>query len=172
MVKNLPAVWETWVWSLGQDDPLEKGMATHPSILAWRIPWTEEPGGLHPFGSQRVRPSWMTNTFIFTLYLNRYEVISNDAFELHFTDDLWCWTPFYISIAHLNAFEKMSVWVLCPFFVCCCYWVVWVLYIFWPLKPFKCMFCKYHTPSVGCLLINCLLCSAETLVWCTLIHLF
>ena len=42
--KNLPAMWETWVRSLGWEDPLEKGMATHSSILAWRIPWTEEPG--------------------------------------------------------------------------------------------------------------------------------
>ena len=47
MVKNLPAMWETWVQFLGWDDPLEKGMATHSSILAWRIPWTEELGGLH-----------------------------------------------------------------------------------------------------------------------------
>ena len=46
MVKNLPAMWKTWVRSLGQEDPLEKEMATHTSILAWRIPWTEEPGGL------------------------------------------------------------------------------------------------------------------------------
>ena len=46
-VKNLPAMQETWVPSLGQEDPLEKGMATHSSFLAWRIPWTEEPGGLH-----------------------------------------------------------------------------------------------------------------------------
>ena len=46
MVKNLPAKRETWVRSLGWEDPLEKGMATHSSILAWRIPWTEEPGGL------------------------------------------------------------------------------------------------------------------------------
>ena len=44
MVKNLPAMWETWVRSLGWEDPLEKGMATHSSILAWRIPWTEDPG--------------------------------------------------------------------------------------------------------------------------------
>ena len=46
MVKNLPAVWETWVRSLGWEDPVEEGMATHLSILAWRIPLTEEPGGL------------------------------------------------------------------------------------------------------------------------------
>ena len=52
MVKNLPAMQETWVRSLDQEDPLEKGMATHSSILAWRIPWTEEPGGLQCIGSQ------------------------------------------------------------------------------------------------------------------------
>ena len=54
MVKNLPAVQETWVPSLGWKDPLEKGMATHSSILAWKIPWTEAPDGLQSMGSQRV----------------------------------------------------------------------------------------------------------------------
>ena len=54
MVKNLPAIQGTQVQSLGQEDPLEKGMATHSNILAWRIPWTEEPGGLQSTGSQRV----------------------------------------------------------------------------------------------------------------------
>ena len=53
-VKNLPAMQETRVRSLSQEDPLEKGMATHSSILAWRIPWTKEPGGLQSIGSQRV----------------------------------------------------------------------------------------------------------------------
>ena len=53
-VKNPPAVWETWVQSLGWDDPLKKGTSTHSSILAWRIPWTEEPGGLQSMGLQRV----------------------------------------------------------------------------------------------------------------------
>ena len=52
LVKNLPAIQETWVRSLGLEDPLEKGMATHSSILAWRIPWTEELGRLQPMGSQ------------------------------------------------------------------------------------------------------------------------
>ena len=55
MVKNLPARQEAWVGFLGREDPLEEGMATHSSILAWRIPWTEEPGGLQSMGSQRVR---------------------------------------------------------------------------------------------------------------------
>ena len=53
MVKNLPAVQETWVRSLGIEDPLEKVMATHSNVLPWRIPWTEEPGGLQSVGSQR-----------------------------------------------------------------------------------------------------------------------
>ena len=56
-VKNLPLMqkmWETQVWSLGQEDPLEEEMATHFSILAWEIPWTEEPGGIQSKGSQRV----------------------------------------------------------------------------------------------------------------------
>ena len=54
MMDNLPAMQETWVRSLGWDDPLEKGMATHSSILAWRIPWTEKSGGLQSTVSQRV----------------------------------------------------------------------------------------------------------------------
>ena len=57
-VKHLPAMQETWVRSLGREDPLEKEMATHSSVLAWRIPWTEEPGGLQSMGLQRVRLDW------------------------------------------------------------------------------------------------------------------
>ena len=60
-VKNLPAMWETRVWSLDQEDPLEKGMATHSNILAWRILWKEEPSGLCSMGLPRVRHDWMTN---------------------------------------------------------------------------------------------------------------
>ena len=58
-VKRLPAMQETRVWSLGWEDPLEKEIATHSSILAWRIPWTEEPGGLQSTGSQRVGHDWV-----------------------------------------------------------------------------------------------------------------
>ena len=53
-VKSLPAIWETWVRSLGQEDPLQKEMATHSSTLAWEIPWMDEPGRLQSMGSQRV----------------------------------------------------------------------------------------------------------------------
>ena len=62
-VKNLPAVQETQVRSLAQEDPPEKRMATHSSILAWRIPWTEKPDGLQSMGSQRVGRDRATNTF-------------------------------------------------------------------------------------------------------------
>jgi len=68
-LKCLPVMWETQVWSLGREDPLEKEMATHSSILAWRIPWMEEPGGLQSMGSQRVGHDWATS--------------------LHFTSPLW-----------------------------------------------------------------------------------
>ena len=63
MVKNLPTMQETRVWSLGQEDPLEEEMITHSSILAWRISWTEEPGRLQSMGLQRVGHHWMTNTY-------------------------------------------------------------------------------------------------------------
>ena len=61
MVKNLPAMQEARVWSLGQKCPLEKEMATHSSILAWRIPQTEEPGEPQYMGSKRVGQDWVTN---------------------------------------------------------------------------------------------------------------
>ena len=67
MVKNLHAMWETQVHSLDQEDPLEKGMTTHSSTLAWRIPWTEEPGRLQFMGTQRVGQNWANNTS----YLNK-----------------------------------------------------------------------------------------------------
>ena len=67
-VKNLPAMRETQVWFQGQEDSLEEGMATHSSILAWRIPQTEERGGLQSMGSQRVGLDWATNAFTFFQY--------------------------------------------------------------------------------------------------------
>ena len=65
MVKNLPAMQETWVQSLGQKDPLEEEMATHSSILAWRIPWIEEPSRLQSMGSQRVGHDWATSVCVY-----------------------------------------------------------------------------------------------------------
>ena len=63
---------ETQVWSLGQEDPPEKGMATHSSILAWRISWTEEPDGLQSMGSKRVKHNGATNTHSLSLSLPNY----------------------------------------------------------------------------------------------------
>ena len=67
ILKSLPAMWETRVQSLGWEDPLEKGMATHTSILARKIPWTEQSGGLQSMGSQRVRHDWATITHSATM---------------------------------------------------------------------------------------------------------
>ena len=66
MVKNLPVIWEIWVQSLGQEDPLEEEMATHSSILVGRVLWTEEPDGLQSVRSQRVGHNWATNTHTHT----------------------------------------------------------------------------------------------------------
>ena len=68
-LKHLPAMQETWVRSLGWEDPLEKGMATYSSILAWRIPWMEEPGGLPSTGSQRVGHDWATSLIYIYIYM-------------------------------------------------------------------------------------------------------
>ena len=70
MVKNLPAMWETQAPTLDWEDPLEKGMTIHSSILGWQIPRTEDPGRLKSMGSQRLGQDWATNTFIFTLVLH------------------------------------------------------------------------------------------------------
>ena len=72
MVKNLPAMWGNRVQSLGREDLLEKDMATHPSILAWRIPRTKEPSRLQFIESQRVEHDWVTNTFkVIILIVNK-----------------------------------------------------------------------------------------------------
>ena len=63
-LKHLPAMWDTQVWSLGREDPLEKEMATHSSTLAWKIFWTEEPGRLQSMGSQRVGHNWATSLLV------------------------------------------------------------------------------------------------------------
>ena len=78
MAKNLHARRETWVQSLGWEDPLEKGMTTHSSILAWRIPSTEESNGLQSMGLQTVRQDWATNTFIF---IHNYNFFATSLFS-------------------------------------------------------------------------------------------
>ena len=75
-VKSLPAVQETQVLSLGQEDPVEKEMATCFSILTWKIPWTEEPGGLQSIGSQKVRHDWATSLSFSMFLINRLKLFS------------------------------------------------------------------------------------------------
>ena len=75
MVKCLSTMRETWVWSLGQEDPLEKEMASHASILAWKIPWTADPGRLQSMRSQRAGHDWATSLFTY-----RYIYISSVQF--------------------------------------------------------------------------------------------
>ena len=91
MVKNPPAMQETWVKFLGQEDPLAKGMATHSSILAWRIPWIEKPGRLQALGLQRVRHYWVANTFTF-IYFYIYRklwVLTNNSNLVFSLFQLW-----------------------------------------------------------------------------------
>ena len=100
MVKNPPVKRETWIGSLGWEDPLEEGVATHSSILAWGIPWTEEPGGLQSMGSQRVGHTWVTKhtqqppkssglRYLVTLEQCRNFLIS--SFFLRDFTDKWMW---------------------------------------------------------------------------------
>ena len=113
MAKNLPAMQETWVQFLGQEDPMEKGMVTHSSILDWRIPWTEEPGGLQSMGSQRVRHDWVTDTHAHWHYYREqikvlawgYGSLKHSA--LRIADQLSC---ALLVLAHV--FE--GFWNLCP----------------------------------------------------------
>ena len=101
-VKDLPAMQENWVQSLGWEDPLEKGKATHSSIPAWGIPWTEEPGGLQSTGSQRVGHNWVTDTFTFTFtcqYWNlKFQISSFSSFP-----------PLLLDLILSSSFPSVSV---------------------------------------------------------------
>ena len=105
MVMNLPAVQRSQVLSLGQEDPLEKGMATHSNILAWRIPWTEETGGLQSTGPQRVRHNWETSLYN-TLLSGRGSSTSFPFSSLHWYYGFYFWN-LYLSIIFFS--DLMSV---------------------------------------------------------------
>ena len=91
-IKCLSTMWETWVQSLGWEDPLEKEMAIHSSTIAWKIPWTEEPGRLQSMGSQRVGHDWATSLFTFPFSSKSTRLYprskSNSAHWYH-SDTLW-----------------------------------------------------------------------------------
>ena len=92
-VKNLSEMQKNRVQSLGWEDPLEKEMTTHSSILAWRIPWTEEPGGLQSMRSWRIRHDLATNTFIFIFQLLYVEKCEGPKREEWSHKDRWEWAP-------------------------------------------------------------------------------
>ena len=84
--KNLPVIQETWGWCLVWKDSLEEEMAPHSSVVSWRIPWTEEPGGLQPMGSQRVRHDWVASTFT----LSRSRKRASARHRIFWCSDLGC----------------------------------------------------------------------------------
>ena len=86
-LKFLPAVWETWVRSLGWEDPLEKEMATHSSTVAWRIPWMEKPGGLQSTGLQRVEHDWVTSLTLNLISVSRS--LFSSIFVCFFRFQIW-----------------------------------------------------------------------------------
>ena len=102
-VKNLCPVRKYWAWSLGQEDPLKKGMATHSSILAWRIPWTEEPGGLQSMGSERVRQDWVRQGRRIYKY------------EYNWVNTLGCWIMEFLK---KNTSSLNSEWKIALVFTC------------------------------------------------------
>ena len=112
MVKNLPARWKTQVQFLGWEDPLEKGMATHCTILAWRIPWTGEPGELQSMGSQRVGHDWLSDYYTHT-HTHTHTRMYRSCYVSLFAAYLW-FSSFVLvdSSYHLVSFSPSSVALL------------------------------------------------------------
>ena len=134
MVKNLLAVQETLVWSLGREDPLEKGMAAHSSILAWKIPWTEEPGGLQSMGLQRGKHERASNTFIVCLQSVSISSVEQSDSVTHTHTHTYkhmgahSWT--HLSDSHFY-FYVHSLFTMCVNFFCTAKWLRWVcVYIY------------------------------------------
>ena len=128
MVKNLPAMQETWVQSLGQEDPLEEGTATHSSVLAGRIPWIEETGGLQSVESQRVGQDWAANTFTFKRamrekYIGRWEKLGSG--EMGRGDGKLVFSGNRVSISESEKFGRRMM-VRVPQQCACtyCHWTV------------------------------------------------
>ena len=100
---------KTQVWSLGQEDPLEEKMATHSSILAWKIPWTEEPGGLQSMGSQRVRYDWARMQYIDTYRFRLTNTRIKTKTYMHMPCQRFlCWSPLF-SETPLSVLEMVTV---------------------------------------------------------------
>ena len=112
MVKRLPAMWEAQVQSLGREDPLEKGMAIHSSTIAWRIPWTEEPGRLQSMGSQRVGHDWATSLIALFIIYWLFFISSRSLLNLS------CIFSILVSrICICNSFLFSRFWIIFPIII-------------------------------------------------------
>ena len=113
---------EIWVWSLGQEDPMEKEMATHSSILAWRIPWTEEPGGLQSMGSPRVGCDWVQHSrYTMYIYLRYHRCLGTVRAQAcgpwcHGDQTPICWIP-HSALMELAGHDARSTEILMPDFL-------------------------------------------------------
>ena len=106
---------ETWVWSLGWEDPLEKEMATHSSILAWRIPWTEEPGGLQSTGSQRVGHDWATSLhFSHVTFWKQVPLrfVARHPDPIRKEAGIGCFVLVSLALGHRSKKKKILLWFL------------------------------------------------------------
>ena len=118
-VKHLPTMRETQVWSLGWEDPLEKEMATHSSTLAWKIPWTEEPGRLQSMGSQRVQHDWATSLSSKRAYaIPRATTPRAPDLQQSTVDP-------YLLRRHSNTVLSQSLWGLCVMVHTRYVWALW-----------------------------------------------
>ena len=178
-VKNLPTMQETWVWFLGWEDPLEEGMATRSCILAWRIPWTEEPGKLQSMGWQRIRCNWSDLACLHVWWSENNNFI-NMLIETQIPVKIYIFLSFFIIwVFVLQALPiQTSVWhmVLHVRDCCCCYYIINLNYISncwlnsFSFNIFKIFFCipvstdlKFLDPST---LVGDLLWYTYTLFFC------
>ena len=112
MIKNLPIMQETQVWSLGWEDPLEEEMTNHSSILAWRIPWTEEPGGLQSMELQRVEQDWETYTHTHTHTVDLQCCVTlrcTAQWFKHIFVSMYLFIPFHILSSYATAATAKSL---------------------------------------------------------------
>ena len=124
MVKSLPTLWETQVQSLSWEDPLENRMVTHSSILAWRIPWTEDPGGLQSMGSQRVKQDWESNC----IALHTYICKQLNHFTVHLKLTQCCkWTIFQFFKSYTSGPVQVFSVPENSHFTCLCHRIMWKL---------------------------------------------
>ena len=141
MVKCLPAMQETWVQSLGWEDPLEKEMATHSSTHVWKIPWMEKPGGLQSMGSQRVRHDWTTSlSFFDSESLNKVRTLQ---LTLPFTDYRCTWQSMTNHIPSFNFFYLIFI----AYFIFWPYWATWGILV--PLPRIEPMLLAVEAQSLN-----------------------